>query len=536
MKTIGLNLGRSSSSGTPAMNQGTPRISAREKFLQDGKLPQPNARAQHIVNIFKTNSKKSDKTEDILREHGMLPPDDIDEMENVQLTNDYYNKIKYLEFSTFFFCWIGIGVSLVEYELRFNHTTAGTINESRKVQFTVLLWINLFCTISTCVSIVSRYILIVKWQIQKKLLLTLDNLITTKYYQSMILEIIAVLISPYPGLEYEYFTEVYTDRDAQVELNVNILLLSSALIIRLFVLIRFVLSFSRYRNSRMQRLCHINGTNANFMYALKCWKNDRPYSFIVASLFIPLIICGYCMRMFERPLIPISGFNFNNLVNCIWCIIITMATVGYGDYFPISNFGRIIGIMACLWGVFITAIMVVTLNNLLEFKRQESKSYEIMCKLAYKDVIRANAVSVILSAQRQKIERQKDDLDAQQLAIVFRDFRKNIFTLKQISKKVRGMYEDYNEVELVTKDVEEINQEVSLLMEIQQEILKEFKEFKKNVGGSSKTSQKSQKSNHEKILNSKDYENSILDEDSNSLTELEKQELFVNEDLPKDED
>lgn len=146
-------------------------------------------------------------------------------------------------------------------------------------------------------------------------------------------------------------------------------MLATALIIRLYLVIRFILSFSRYRNSRMQRLCHINGTNANFMFALKCWKNDRPYTFITASLVVPLIICGYCMRMFERPLIPVSSFNFNDLGNCIWCIIITMATVGYGDYFPISNFGRIIGILACLWGVFIVSIMVVTLNNLLEFSK-----------------------------------------------------------------------------------------------------------------------------------------------------------------------
>jgi hypothetical protein len=36
--------------------------------------------------------------------------------------------------------------------------------------------------------------------------------------------------------------------------------------------------------------------------------------------------------------------------------------------------------------------------------------------------------------------------------------------LKQVSKRVRAMYEDYNEVEPVTKDVEEINQEVTLIL------------------------------------------------------------------------
>ena len=75
-----------------------------------------------------------------------------------------------------------------------------------------------------------------------------------------------------------------------------------------------------------------------------------------------------------------------------------MATVGYGDYFPISNLGRTIGILACLWGVFIVSIFVVTLNGLLEFSKSEDKSYGILCKLKAKEDLRMKAVNVILSA------------------------------------------------------------------------------------------------------------------------------------------
>ena len=75
-----------------------------------------------------------------------------------------------------------------------------------------------------------------------------------------------------------------------------------------------------------------------------------------------------------------------------------MATVGYGDYFPISNLGRTIGILACLWGVFIVSIFVVTLNNLLEFSKSEEKSYGILQKLNAKEELKMKAVNVILSA------------------------------------------------------------------------------------------------------------------------------------------
>lgn len=160
------------------------------------------------------------------------------------------------------------------------------------------------------------------------------------------------------------------------------------MIARLYLIIRFGLSASRYRNSRMQRLCLINGAEATFMYSIKAFKNDRPYTFIVASLVIPLIVCGYALRMFERPMISISKQDFNDLGNCLWCVLITMTTVGYGDFFPISNFGRMIGIIACLWGVFIVSIFVVTLTNLLEFTKQENKSYEILCKLRFKSILK----------------------------------------------------------------------------------------------------------------------------------------------------
>ena len=148
----------------------------------------------------------------------------------------------------------------------------------------------------------------------------------------------------------------------------------------------------------------------------------------------------------------------------MWCIIITMSTVGYGDYYPISNLGRVVGILACLWGVFIVSIFVVTLTNLLEFTKQEAKSYEILCKLRYKEELRMRAVNVFISSQKQKQERAKDDLEVERLAVAYRDFRRNVFLLKQTAKRIRAMYDDYNDVELVTKDIEDINQEIVLTM------------------------------------------------------------------------
>jgi hypothetical protein len=65
--------------------------------------------------IYRTNS-----TEEILKANGYLPKDDTDGLENVQETNDLFNKMKFLEFVIFFYSWIGVACSMVAYELRYN--------------------------------------------------------------------------------------------------------------------------------------------------------------------------------------------------------------------------------------------------------------------------------------------------------------------------------------------------------------------------------------------------------------------------------
>jgi voltage-gated potassium channel len=82
--------------------------------------------------------------------------------------------------------------------------------------------------------------------------------------------------------------------------------------------------------------------------------------------------------MFERPFITESGLNFDNYTNGVWYIIVSMTTIGYGDYYPISSFGRIIGVLCCLWGVFTVSMSVATLNSLLLFSEGEKKAFNIL--------------------------------------------------------------------------------------------------------------------------------------------------------------
>lgn len=57
----------------------------------------------------------------------------------------------------------------------------------------------------------------------------------------------------------------------------------------------------------------------------------------------------------------------------MWLIMITMTTVGFGEGYPSTHLGRFIGVCACLIGMLLVSLMVVSLTLSSEFTQEESK-------------------------------------------------------------------------------------------------------------------------------------------------------------------
>ena len=85
-------------------------------------------------------------------------------------------------------------------------------------------------------------------------------------------------------------------------------------------------------------------------------------------------------------------------MNSFWNVIITLTTVGYGDIYPKTFMGRVVGVMVCFWGQFIVSLFVVTLNNLVTFNPNEEKSYNLLLRLYYKQELKRAATKVLGSA------------------------------------------------------------------------------------------------------------------------------------------
>lgn len=66
-----------------------------------------------------------------------------------------------------------------------------------------------------------------------------------------------------------------------------------------------------------------------------------------------------------------SGSSINNFIDAIWYSLVTVSTVGYGDYAPISVIGRIVGLVFILFAILALGLIIGKMTNF--FQRMSEK-------------------------------------------------------------------------------------------------------------------------------------------------------------------
>ncbi len=124
---------------------------------------------------------------------------------------------------------------------------------------------------------------------------------------------------------------------------------------------------------RSGRICKLYGADPGIMFCLRSIFKDHPFSFVTFIFFISLGMFTFGFRVAERIIYSTSPLTTYS--NMAWMTVITMTTVGYGDFYPRTQIGRLIGALCISWGVLIVSVMVVVLTKAFAMNRS---TYEFM--------------------------------------------------------------------------------------------------------------------------------------------------------------
>lgn len=146
------------------------------------------------------------------------------------------------------------------------------------------------------------------------------------------------MVSVYAVIDLLSFLPFYIPAIIPVDLR-------SLRILRLFRLIR-VMKLGRYSDAMKMFHAVVAKTKEELLLAL-------------SILFIVLVLASSAMYYAEHDVQP---EKFANIPDAMWWAIVTLATVGYGDIYPVTTLGKVIGGVVVVTGIAIFALPAAILS------------------------------------------------------------------------------------------------------------------------------------------------------------------------------
>lgn len=124
---------------------------------------------------------------------------------------------------------------------------------------------------------------------------------------------------------------------------------------------------------RSVRISKLYGFQPGVIYTIKSIFKDHPFYFSGTIFTISLTMFTFSFRIAENIVYSSEFTSMNIYSNMAWMTFITMTTVGYGDFTPKTQIGRLIGVLCLSWGVLILSVMVVVLTRAFSMNRSSYK-------------------------------------------------------------------------------------------------------------------------------------------------------------------
>ena len=173
------------------------------------------------------------------------------------------------------------------------------------------LAISTLTSIGLTISIFLRHIAHLKWKRSKLFWLKDETIWSSGYWKVMVIEAIFTTIAPQFFLNNIVISEYIAKYDVVVEYEVNTVLWWFVWM-KCYVVVRTLLTMTKFLSPRSQRIWKMNGWDADMMFSVQGEFKQSPNTILISTLIISVLIFGYNIRIFEAPLSEVSGQRFDS--------------------------------------------------------------------------------------------------------------------------------------------------------------------------------------------------------------------------------
>lgn len=158
-----------------------------------------------------------------------------------------------------------------------------------------------------------------------------------------------------------------------------------------------VIVCSNYFCASSDRISKMMNCDLDMFLSLKCMMKKYPFKMLLFIISITTIPLSIMLKIVEgpaasklvlgKPLINV----YVNLEDCIWNVLVIITTVGYGDYTPSTNLGRILIIIIALTGILLVSLIIISLQSQVSFDSVEINTKTFVDRLISKNELKATS-------------------------------------------------------------------------------------------------------------------------------------------------
>ena len=140
------------------------------------------------------------------------------------------------------------------------------------------------------------------------------------------------------------------------------------MLIRLMFTFRAALNYVHTMDLHSHYMCKHFGFKPTLNYTFKAIVKYHPGRLMVYLTFTSFFALSYLLRLAEYPYWYATGqLDFQGLTICIWTVV-----VGYGDFNPGTDFGRVIMVISKIWEGALLGLLVVVTERALALTSKEA--------------------------------------------------------------------------------------------------------------------------------------------------------------------